>query len=379
MRIVIASALLHPRHGGPAEVVRIQYEILRAFVDVVIVGVVDVEEYAEVKKIYPNSILFLKKSPKRWFYSSEFKKGIEKCLCDVDLIHLHMLWDYPVYALYRYARKTKIKYVITLHGTLSELWRWSSLHKRVYRYLVADKIINNADAVHCLTKKEKMTLRSIGFNSRIKVIPNAYYGVKIREDDLVRDNLKYISNELLGKKYILFLGRLWSEKGLDILPDAWERVVKKNKGGYLLVIAGPDYKGYEVHLRQKIAMLGITDSVLILGEVRDVKKQVLINNAEYFVLPSKSEGLSMSIIEAAGAGIPAIYSKECNMPELAQVGGGWEVKRDIDELSDHMCMAIDLNENERVKMSKKASSYIRSNFSSYVVGLKLIEMYEELL
>src|SRR5205807_7679356 len=64
--------------------------------------------------------------------------------------------------------------------------------------------------------------------------------------------------------------------------------------------------------------LRLTEQVRFLGEVRDVP--ALLARASLFVLPSLSEGISLTILEAMACGLPVVATKVGGNPEVIESG-----------------------------------------------------------
>jgi glycosyltransferase involved in cell wall biosynthesis len=82
----------------------------------------------------------------------------------------------------------------------------------------------------------------------------------------------------------------------------------------LLVGDGPDRRAVE----QEIAARGLTGTVSVAGERRDVAR--LLAQSDVFVLSTRSEGAPMSILEAMAAGLPVVASAVGGVPELVEDG-----------------------------------------------------------
>jgi glycosyltransferase involved in cell wall biosynthesis len=116
------------------------------------------------------------------------------------------------------------------------------------------------------------------------------------------------------------VGRLADVKGYDRLIRAFAEVVRRSEVGglrpevgekdglktetrhlkpYLLLIGdGPD----RVNLESLAARLGVSGQVCFAGFRSDARR--LLPLMDLFVLPSRSEGLSVSLLEAMSAGVP---------------------------------------------------------------------------
>jgi glycosyltransferase involved in cell wall biosynthesis len=125
-----------------------------------------------------------------------------------------------------------------------------------------------------------------------------------------------LKQELLGdpeRPVVLFVGRLVKEKGLDRLLRVWAAVPGHERMLLLIVGDGPLREDLESQAKK----LQLLSSVRFLGHQTDVSKFYFI--ADLFVLPSKTEGMSNSLLEAMAAGLPVVASN---------VGGNKDVIRD---------------------------------------------------
>lgn len=115
---------------------------------------------------------------------------------------------------------------------------------------------------------------------------------------------------------VLIVGRMSSHeryKGHDELLECWSSVVAEIPAAQL-VIAG---QGDDVtRLRQKAALLGLSDRVLFLGFVADGTLEALRNRVALFALPSRGEGFGLVYLDAMRAG-------------LACIGGAYDAAADV--------------------------------------------------
>lgn len=106
----------------------------------------------------------------------------------------------------------------------------------------------------------------------------------------------------IDKKYIIFLGRLLYNKGLDTLISSFDKL---DFNGYLVIIgSGP----FENELKDMIKELGIENRIIFTKYVSDDDVYALLQGAELYCLPSRWESFSISTLEAMGSGIPVVCS-----------------------------------------------------------------------
>jgi glycosyltransferase involved in cell wall biosynthesis len=94
----------------------------------------------------------------------------------------------------------------------------------------------------------------------------------------------------------LFLGRLEPEKGIFELLDALVRV-RERQPDVTLTVAGDGLAGPA--MRTRVAELGLEDGVTFAGRVEYEDLGALFASVDAFVLPSYSEGMPLSVLEAA--------------------------------------------------------------------------------
>jgi glycosyltransferase involved in cell wall biosynthesis len=128
----------------------------------------------------------------------------------------------------------------------------------------------------------------------------------------------------------LYVGRLSPEKGVDVLLQA-VRLIVSQEPAFRLRIAGTGPGLGE--MGELARSLGVGGSVEFLGEVSDVAGQ--LSQASMLVLPSRSEGLSIAVLEAMGVGLPVVATRVGGTPEAVSHGttGLLVEKEDVEGLA----------------------------------------------
>ena len=112
---------------------------------------------------------------------------------------------------------------------------------------------------------------------------------------------------------IMALGRLSAEKGFGILIEA---LVQLSDVKLRLVGDGPE----RAALTALVDRLDLADRVTFVGELPPEQVRAELRAADIFCLPSFSEGLPVSIMEAMAAGVPVVATWIAGIPELASDG-----------------------------------------------------------
>src|SRR5262249_31342094 len=157
-------------------------------------------------------------------------------------------------------------------------------------------------------------------------------GVRLEEFDkaLSTDSLPLLERARQRKK-LVFMARLHPKKGLDLLLPAWSRL-KPHRPDWELLVVGPDEGGYRATVEGLIRKLDLNVCVTLTGPVTGPSKLALLRSADVFVLPSYSEGVPVAVLEAMACRVPAVVTRESNIPELENEGGGWLCVADAESL-----------------------------------------------
>lgn len=286
-------------------------------------------------------------------------------------VHIHGLWEGSTATAVAAARRSGRPYVLSAHGML-EPWalgnkRWK---KQVYAALVERANVAGASCLHALTDAEVEDYRRFGARQPIAVIPN---GVRVPEG--VGPEL-FLAQQpgLRGKRVVLFLGRIHFKKGLDLLVEAWGRVAVAHPEARL-ALAGPDFENTRAVVERQIAALGVASSVCFTGMLQGAEKWSAMAAAEAFVLPSYSEGLSVSALEAMGMGLPVILTTHCHLPEAARAGAGWEIPSEVGALTSVLQQMLAHPVGTNRAMGANGQRLVRDRFCWSVVGAEMRALY----
>jgi glycosyltransferase involved in cell wall biosynthesis len=186
-----------------------------------------------------------------------------------------------------------------------------------------------------------------------------------------------LSNRSPVKKYdVLFVGRLTKAKGVDILIKAIKILKEKYQKEIKAAIVG---KGFlEEELKELVTELKIEKEVKFLGVRRDIEK--LMKSTKLFVLPSRWEGLPLTILEAMSSGAGIIATKVGGIPEVIQNGKEGILISSEDSKTLAGTIAELLKDRElRVKLSINAYKKVKEKYSIEAYTKNLLEFYKSLI
>ena len=308
-------------------------------------------------------------------HSFALAKMLRRVIPSYDLVHVHELWHYPGYAAAKAARATGKPYVVTLHGGL-EPWALGhkSARKRAYMTAIQRRVLSNAAILHVATREEAKQVRNHGINAPVKVIPN---GVNAEEFESLpaRSAVEELSYDLLGQSIVLFLGRIHPKKGLDILAKSFGEVAR-TRADVRLLIAGPDEAGYRANVEKMLEDAGALDKTVFVGTLTGREKLIALGSADIFVLPSYSEGFSISVLESMCSGLPVVISRQCYFPEVAEAGAGRVIDSDPGQLTDSITQLLDHPDDRKV-MGERARKLIRDRYTWTSIAARFRDLYSE--
>lgn len=188
------------------------------------------------------------------------------------------------------------------------------------------------------------------------------------------NNLEVIPNPLsfypeakaaLQNKKVIAVGSHSYNKGYDLLLLAWREVIRSHPDWVLTIYGKLDTDKTYVKQAKK---LGIADSVYFSNPVKDIQKKYL--ESSIMVLPSRSEGFGMVLIEAMACGVPCV---SFNCPEgpadiIRDGEDGYLVKNgDVEELASKVMELIE-DEARRKAMGAKAKQHVKQYLPEVIVS-----------
>lgn len=160
----------------------------------------------------------------------------------------------------------------------------------------------------------------------------------------------------LSNAYIVgSIGRLAYPKNYEFLINSYTEIKKiKPNAKIILIGEGPERAKYETLIKS----YRLEKEIYLLGEIQEAGRY--LRAFDLFVLPSVFEGMSLSLMEALAAGVPAIASR---------VGGSEEI------IGIENCFALN---NKAEFLEKLVSVKLRNVEDNLFTQEKMVEGYLEL-
>lgn len=332
MKLTQLTSHLSKKSGGVIEVIEALHSdfLLSETTTSHIIGIQDkTAKQNELLSSTPNLFSCQEYGPHFFGYAPALKKNLQNL--SPDIVHTHGLWMYNSWANLQHHNKTITPYIITPHGMLDK-WalKQASWKKRLVLSLFEKEHINKCSCFHALNESEYRSIREAGITNPIAIIPNGIYHKYpyTPKTDNTWSNPAH-------QKQLLFLGRLTPKKGLKELLEAWA-IFTKNRKDWTLKIAGWSEDNFGHKLQEQVLKLGIENSVSFCGSLFGSEKEKAYLEADAFILPSFSEGLPMTVLEAWSFSLPVLMTKECNLSEAFALNAAFEISNNSAQLTSQI-------------------------------------------
>lgn len=295
-----------------------------------------------------------------------------KCSPEETVFVSHGCWQRPTLWGMKLANMG-FKWVFTPHGML-EPWSLAQrqLIKSLYFKFRESPAIQCTNLIRAVSTPEGERLQRMFPNLQVVTIPNC---VRLPND--ANDDSKSVDECDRGATKFLFLGRLHQKKCVVELAKAFTSSPLKSRADVKLIIAGPD----DGELSQLLNLKDDSeaDNLLVCGPVYGEQKHKLFREADYFILPSQSEGLPTSVLEAMSYQCVAIISEGCNFPEAFSSGLALPVSPDIESIRTVLVDAVAMPLNSRKTLSKQSRYFVEQNYGTDQVAALQHTAYKQLL
>lgn len=293
--------------------------------------------------------------------SSSFFAALACALGSYDVVHIHA--EGP--AIMSWLLKRFGKYVVvTIHGLDHQRSMKWGMFARNFIVLGERCAVRYADGIIVLSRGVQKYFADT-YGRKTFFIPNGISKPELLPPDRITRNFG-----LKKDGYILFLGRLVPEKGIQYLIEAFKKTDTDRK----LVIAGgsSDTKSF----MQDMKKLAAGDRrIIFTGFVRGKLLAELYSNAYVYCLPSDLEGMPLSLLEAMSYGNCCLVSDIAECKEVVEDKAMTFRKGDVWDLQRHLDV---LNRNPDVVAAYKrqAADFICRKYNWNDVVAKTIAVYE---
>lgn len=174
---------------------------------------------------------------------------------------------------------------------------------------------------------------------------------------------------------LVAVGSLIHRKGFDLLIQALDQIRSQLPADWQCNIIGEGNQ--HAALQQQIDNAGLTDHMHLLGQKNKQEIVTLLQQSDFFVLPSRSDTFGVVYIEAMACGLPVIAT-DCGVPSslITSQNGLFIPVDDVNALSDAIIrMTTHLAEYNRQAIAQNC----QERFAPKVIAQQLTQIFEQVI
>lgn len=288
-----------------------------------------------------------------------------------DVVHLHM-GAYGSFVrkavLVWLAAAARVPVLVHVHGSDFDFWH-DGLPRPARAVIRAT--LERAAVVVALGDRWADRLRVIAPRAEVVTVPNAVRVPAARPD---RSGVDRTGD---GPVRVVFLGEIGERKGAFTLLETWAKLAAEPDllGGARLTMAGD--KGTE-RAEALIAELGIGSSAEVRSWLSPAEVGELLAGADVFVLPSRSEGQPIALLEAMAHGLAVVVSNVGGIPEMISDNeSGLLVPADDPDALGAALRAVLTDAPLRARLGAAARQRVLDRFDLNVVWRRFDALYHQ--
>jgi glycosyltransferase involved in cell wall biosynthesis len=299
-------------------------------------------------------------------YTPKLQPWLRENLGRFDGVVIHGLWQWHGYGSYCIVRR-RVPYAVFPHGMLDPYFKRAfplkHVKKQVYWLVREYRVLRDARAVCFTTPIERDCATATMFPQRWNPAVVSF-GTAEPTGDRATQREVFLSRypALRERRFFLFLSRIHSKKGCDLLLEAFARVAPAYPN-LDLVMAGPDEAGLRAQLEAQAKRLRIDSRVHWTGMLEGDLKWGAFYAADAFVLPSHQENFGVAVVEALACEVPVLISDKVNIwPDIARDEAGIVNADSADGTYRSMTTLLGMQPEERLRMVKNGLACFRARY-----------------
>lgn len=277
-----------------------------------------------------------------------FTSTIHALFSGVSVFHYHSVGPSLLSWIPRIFRP-RARVISTFHSPdrLHQKWGWFARMILTFGEKASVKFAHTTITV----SRELQTYAYETYKASTVYIPNGVADVQH-----LRPSMITAEYGLQGNDYILMVSRLIRHKGAHFLIEAFQNLDTKKK----LVIVG-DSSYTDDYVKELHALAAGDDRIIFTGFQTGQMLEELFSNASLYVQPSESEGLSISLLEAASYGRVVLASDIPSNTQIVLDRGFLFENTNVKDLTEQMRMIL-LDESATIEAGKELRAYVMEKY-----------------
>jgi glycosyltransferase involved in cell wall biosynthesis len=234
------------------------------------------------------------------------------------------------------------------------------------------RLHNYCDRVIAPSVKIEKQLMSWGTKSGVRVLPT---GVdKITTTPQAKDAFRRKYGLSRDDQVVIFVGRLGSEKNIDLLINAFSLIAPKNPRAKLMIVGEHDYRK---KLEQRVAKHNLQERVIFTGYIDHYKLGAAYESSKIFAFPSRTDTQGLVVHEAANSGLPVVMIDRQVTEVVIDGVNGYFARNSARDFANKLERI--LSNDELHQAMSDASRMLAEKYSARHQTQKLVHLYENIL
>lgn len=285
-----------------------------------------------------------------------------------DVVHCHT-WLFGGFIMWA-ARKEGVPIRI-MHSHSTSDGDKISVIRRIYRLLSKKLIHHNATCKVACGKDAYQALFDKKCSNKNMILNNAVDEEQFNESNFSVNDVRETLSILGETKVLISVARFSDVKNHEKIINVFYRYQLEHEKVILLLVGDGELKNKII---EQVSKLGITDKVKFLGVRSDINKLLICSDV--FIMPSKFEGVPVSLIEAQAAGVSCVISDK--ITDEVDMGLGLIDKINImssdKEWADAINVAI---KRKKPEFSIRCKNLLEHGYSIEATWRKLEMLYDK--
>lgn len=241
-------------------------------------------------------------------------------------------------------------------------------NKKIVKHGIT-QLHNRCDIVIAPSRKVQQQLEGWGATSPIKVLPTGVDTITTKAAEITAFRTNY--NIHKNDQVVTFVGRLGSEKNIEMLIRAFALLVPKHPSAKLLIV------GDNVHrpvLEEYAKTQGIVDKTIFTGYIEHDQLGAAYGASTVFAFPSRTDTQGLVLHEATNAGLPVVMVDGDITEVVEDSRNGYICKNNAKDMAKRLATILD-DEELRASMSLH-SKKLAKQYSVAHQTKKLVSLYK---
>jgi len=293
------------------------------------------------------------------------QKNLHDKIIQYDVVHIHGIWAPIQFISILICNKMKIDCIVHPHGMLlNEALKSAGFFKFILKNLslfILKMTIRKNIKFISITNQETNAINKFFRNHQVTEIPNP---IPFKFEDIKQD---------IKKKKMVYFGRIHPHKNIHLLIKSF--LLSNLSNEWNLEIYG--IRDDEKYYKKLKKLISHNDQVKIKNPVFGYEKQIIMKEAWVNILVSKSEVLSLSILESSALSLPSLVNQEFATKDIEE-----SVISTVISIADIRRKIIEVSEwtlEERQKKGELVRLNAKDKISIEKISTKYNLLYQEII